>query len=86
MILVTPFVSVLDSDPENRFPVCIYDKGPCELADRGGCFDDGHFYGTYDGPAFCAIHFHVLHSGGNKQSHIEPMTQQELALSDIVSS
>jgi hypothetical protein len=83
--IVTPFVSVNDDEPDNRFPVSIYQHGTCERSDEGGC-SDGPFYGDDDphSPDFCAKHFHGLHSGDRKQSHIEPMTEQELAALGIV--
>jgi hypothetical protein len=85
MKLILPFVSVVDGEPDARFPVTIYMEGMCECEDRGGCSPDTMRLGDEDpnSPVFCAAHFHSLHAGDYKQSHIEPMTADEMTLFGI---
>jgi hypothetical protein len=87
MKIILPFVSVLDHQPEDcRFPVTVRStpqKGyTCERDDEGNCSDDEITLGDCDdnSPFFCLKHFHELHFGQNKQSHIEPMNEEELPL------
>ena len=85
MKIILPFVSVLDDQNDCRFPITIRKKEKgynCERADWGNCSDDEISLGDEDenSPVFCLKHFHELHFGKYKQSHIEPMTEEELTL------
>lgn len=83
MVHVLPFVSVLDGQAEARFPISVYESGQCECHEVGGCSSSAVRFGDDDShsPVFCAKHFRNLHEGARKQSHIEPMTDEELACS-----
>ena len=84
MKTILPFVSVNDDQPEDcRFPVTVRNKkDKCEREDEGNCSNDDITLGDADdhSPVFCLKHFHELHYGQNKQSHIEPMNEEELPL------